>query len=121
MISKIKKKISFLLSVVYLFGAMTASRAAFTVPGDTGLPNPGGGFKAVVEALLNWILAIVGLIAIIGFVISGIQYLTSAGDDDRIETAKKNMTYCIVGVVVALSAYIVVKAVNTVLSGQNRF
>ena len=66
-----------------------------------------------------WILALIGMIAIIAFVISGIQYLISAGDEGMIETAKRNMTYSIVGVLVALSGWVIIKAINQFLGGCN--
>lgn len=70
---------------------------------------------------MKWLLGIVGFLGIIAFVISGIQYLTSAGDDDQISTAKRNMKYSIIGVVVALSGMIVITAVTAFLGGNARF
>ena len=69
---------------------------------------------------MKWLLAILGFIAIIGFVIAGILYLTAAGDEKRIGTAKNAMTYSIVGVIVALVGYVIVGAVDSWLrAGSN--
>ena len=84
---------------------------------SSGLPGAGSSIYAVISVTLSWLLGIFGFIAIIGFVISGIQYLTAAGDDSQIETAKTNMKYSVVGVIVALSGFLIVQAVDRWLSG----
>lgn len=66
--------------------------------------------------ILNFLLQIFGIIAIIALVISGIIYLTSFGDEDRIKTAKKSVTYSIIGIVVALSGMIVIKTMKIFLN-----
>ena len=71
--------------------------------------------------LLNWILAIFGIVGIIGFIISGIMYMLAAGDTSKIETAKKAMTASILGVVVGLSGLVVLYAVQSALSGTAFF
>lgn len=63
------------------------------------------------QGLMNWFLGIIGALTVIAFVISGIQYLTSAGDEKMAETAKRNMTYAIIGLVIALAGLIIVNAV----------
>lgn len=73
----------------------------------------------IVKNLMNWILAIFGFIAIIGFVISGLQYLFSTGDEGMAETAKRNMKYCIIGIVVALSAWVIIQAIDAALTATN--
>lgn len=83
-------------------------------PTGTGLSE--NSVLEIVTRFVNWLLAIFGFIAILGFVISGIQYLTSAGDESQAETAKRNMKYSIIGVVVALSGWIVILFVEALLN-----
>ena len=83
--------------------------------GDQSL-LPDASVYNIVSGTMDWLLAIFGFIAIIGFVISGIMYLTAAGDDGRIKTAKTAMTWSIVGVIVALVGYVVVTTVDSWLS-----
>jgi hypothetical protein len=89
-----------------------------TVP-ETGLPSPSGGIKDILSNVLTWILGIIGMIAIISFAVSGFQYFFAAGDEKRMETAKRNLTYSILGVIVALSGLIIIKAVDTALRGSS--
>ena len=80
----------------------------------TGLP--GGTFEDVVNSFMLWIIALIGFISIIALVISGIMYLTSAGNDKQISTAKTAMTWSIVGIIVALSGYIIINTIDFLLS-----
>jgi hypothetical protein len=82
---------------------------------DLGLP--GGTITGIISNLIFWILSIFGMIAIIGFAISGIMYLTSAGNDTQIESAKKAMKWSLVGVVVGLIGLVILFAVTNLLGG----
>ena len=88
------------------------------------LPTSGdaGGISAdsvyvVIQRLLWYLLGIIGILAVVGFVISGIMYITAAGDEDRVEMAKKMLTYSIVGIVVALLGLVIVTALSYVTRG----
>ncbi len=70
----------------------------------------------IISNLALWLLAIFGFIAVIGFVISGILYLISAGDEDAQERAKRAMIYSITGVLVGLAGLVVITAIDYFLS-----
>lgn len=84
---------------------------------QTGLP--GGSIIGIIEGAMYWLLAIFGMIGVIGFLISGILYLTSAGDEDQLKKAKSSMTWSIVGVIVGLAGLVIIGAINTWLSGSS--
>jgi hypothetical protein len=67
--------------------------------------------------VLNFLLSIVGIIAIISLVIAGGMYMTAYGDDTRIGTAKKMATYSIIGIAVALISLIAVQQVAKLITG----
>ena len=66
----------------------------------------------LVQNAMNWLLGLVGVLAVIAFVISGILYLTAAGDEEQIEKAKTTMMYASIGLVVAFLGLIVVNAIS---------
>ncbi len=80
---------------------------------------PSGSITGIITNIMQWILALIGVIAIIAFVIAGIIYLTSAGDEDRAQQAKRAMTYSIIGVIVALMGLVIIIAVNNMLTGAD--
>lgn len=79
---------------------------------------PGGRLIDIITGILTFLLAIIGIISIIGFVVAGILYLTSAGDEDQIKRAKRAMNYSIIGVIVALAGYVAIIAAEDLLWGD---
>jgi Type IV secretion system pilin len=86
-------------------------------PTNTGLSD--APLKDVLASFMFWLLAIVGMIAIIAFVISGMQYLSAVGDAKMAEKGKANMLNSIIGVIVALSGLVIIRAIETLFSGQS--
>lgn len=78
----------------------------------TNLSNVSVGTQ--LRTVLLWLLAIVAILGIIGFVVAGVLYVTAAGDEDQIAKAKSTMMYSIIGVIVALLGYIVVTQIGQI-------
>jgi hypothetical protein len=109
---------------------LLAPVATFALPNNwqtRGNPNavsaglPGGSIYNIIASTLSWLLGILGFIAVVGFVISGILYLTAAGNETQIEKAKNAMTYSIIGVIVALMGYVIIRAVTAWLGESDTF
>ena len=112
------KKTAYALATV-LAAAPALAFAQFQAPTGTNLPS--ASITNIVTNIMNWLLMMVGILGVIGFVIAGILYLTAAGDDDMIGRAKKAMVYSIVGVLVALIGLVVIRAVQGLLGGSSSF
>jgi hypothetical protein len=97
----------------------SSAGAGVVIPTNTGLADPAGGIKQILSNILTWMLQIIGVIAIIGFIVSGIQYMLSAGDESMIKTAKRNMMYSILGIIVALASFVIIQAIDFALRGQS--
>ncbi len=82
---------------------------------------PGSTVQSVLMNLLQWLLGVVGIIALISFVISGIQYFVAAGDETRMQSAKRTMVYSIIGVVVVSASYVIIQAINFALQAKTIF
>jgi hypothetical protein len=111
-----KKILVFSVALFLVFGSRIVF-ADWQIQDDYGLP--GGTITDIVVNILNWMLGLIGVVGIIGFVIAGILYLTSVGDSGRIETAKNAMMFSIIGVIVALSGFVALKAIETMLEGRD--
>ncbi|MEP7163036.1 MAG: pilin [Candidatus Moraniibacteriota bacterium] len=94
------------------WGTGRANSAGSGLPSDT--------LYGTISRIMNWLLGILGFIAIIGFVIAGILYLTAAGNEGQIEKAKNAMTYSIIGIIVALVGYVAVRVAEGLLSAGNQ-
>ena len=109
-----------ILGMVNVGGAILFPRlvSAQWVPGDLALFGlPGGAVSSIVANVMYWLVMILGVVAVIGFVISGILYLTAAGNEDQAKQAKRAMTYSIIGVIVGLLGLIVLRAAFRLLKG----
>ncbi|MFC1623219.1 pilin [Patescibacteria group bacterium] len=84
---------------------------------DAQLPR--GTITGIVTNIMKWILGLVGVFGIIGFAIAGIWYLTSAGDEDKMNKGKNGMIWSIIGVIVALLGYVIIQAVDAMLGGSS--
>lgn len=88
-----------------------------TVLGATGSSSVDAaiGLKQIATNTLTLLLSIVGIIAIISLVIGGIMYMTAYGDEKRVETGKKIVTYSIIGIAIALGSLVIVKQIAGLL------
>lgn len=103
--------------------AQTTSNGGYEMPTNTNLPGSSSniGIADVLNNFLKWLLAIFGSLALISFVISGIQYFLAAGDDKRMQDAKRNMLYSIIGVAVGLSGFVIIQAIDKALNATSKF
>lgn len=86
--------------------------------GFSGIPSAISSATPLAEIIANvldFMLTMVGVLAIIGFTISGIMYVTSAGDSSKADTAKKMMLYSIIAVAVTGAGMIILKQVLELL------
>ena len=116
-----KNKIRSFFSIISL-ALMTApalAMAQFQAPGDSNLPQ--ASVMDIVRNFMKWLLIIVGILGVIGFAIAGVLYLTAAGDEDRIKSAKSAMIYSIVGIIVAMLGMVVINAAQKFLGAQSGF
>lgn len=108
-------------------GAATTQKcgANFTDIGGVCFPTNTGLSSAPIYVILSnifsWLMALFTTFAVIAFVISGIQYFMASGDESLAESAKTNATNAILGIIVGLSGFIIIRAIATALSGQGYF
>jgi hypothetical protein len=67
--------------------------------------------------VLNLLLSVLGIIAIISLVVGGGMYLTSYGDEKRIETGKKIIQFSIIGIIIALGAVVIINEISRLIAG----
>lgn len=86
---------------------------------ETGLPDTA--IEQILFTFMQWLFGIFGFLAIITFLIAGIQYFMAAGNPDTAKKAKQNIIYSIIGIVVALSGFIIITAISNFLEGYYYF
>jgi len=119
----IKKLLSFVfvLAIVGLpFVAGAQLNVKSTEMAASGLSGNDVSFYDVIVTVMNWLLIVITVLAVIGFIISGVYFITAAGTG-RVEDAKHWLTYSIIGIIVALIGYIIVQLVDNLLKGNETY
>lgn len=112
---KIRSSIISLFIVLYALCANSASALTkWTAPKKPSGSVPTDFDKAIMN-LTNWILGFVAMIAVLVIIWGGVNYLTSAGNEDQARTGKKVIQYGLMGLVIAGIAYALVKVIVTVI------
>ena len=82
-----------------------------------GIPNTGpASFKALFEGIAKAVGGIIAALGTVMFIISGAIYVTSGGNPQRMDLAKKTLIYAIIGMVVGLAATAIVDWVAKIVS-----
>ena len=113
------KKIMKVLSLSYVVAYAMSYSTAFAQISTWGAEEKPAGvptdIRAAIMNVTNWILGFISIIATLVIIYGGVLYLTAAGNEDNVATAKKTISYGIIGVVIAGLAYAMVIVVSTVI------
>lgn len=96
--------------------APTLLKEIYTILGAKEIPGEVSAAPTIAQIafkVLDFLLSIVGVLAIIMLIVGGIMYLTAAGNEDQIDKGKKLIKYAIIGIVIALAALVIVKQIAT--------
>ncbi|MDH5533405.1 MAG: pilin [Candidatus Pacebacteria bacterium] len=70
------------------------------------------GFACLIGNVLSVAITLIGMLALVMFVIASFRYLTSGGNSKSTEQAKGTITYAVAGLVVAVSAFIILNLIS---------
>ena len=110
-------------------------KIALTIPGSSdqpsqslaspsGIPRQLGGDLStsgtqLFQTGVTWLLFVAATLAILVMMWAGIQWITSSGDPIKLASAKRRLLYAIVGLVIAVSAFFIVRLIITILGGNS--
>jgi hypothetical protein len=78
-------------------------------------PRDVKGAEDIIINIIGLLLSLGGVVAVVSLVYSGIIYLTAGDDSGKTETAKKNITWALIGLAMAAGALLIVQIVANVL------
>ena len=64
-----------------------------------------------IQNIINWVLAALGLVAVIMIIVGGFNYMTSQGDTAKTKKGRDSILYGIIGLLIALLAFAIVNFV----------
>lgn len=110
-----KKIIIVSLSFLILFGfSLSVFAAVETLPTGT---NSVTAIVTIIERLANWIFTILMAVAVIMLLLAAFNWLTSAGNEDKLSSARKMLIWALVGIAVALAARGLVAIIRALVTG----
>lgn len=85
---------------------------------QSGVNRSGGSgnstnLNTFIERIINAVLFLLGAIAVLMIIIGGFRYVMSNGDPSAAKSAKDTILYAVIGLIVAIIAYAVVRWVIT--------
>jgi len=113
-----KKWLIGIMSLVWALGLMSLSPATVNAQGQgpdvwgsstqdayVGIGLSESDPRDVVAGIIKVVLGFLGTIAVVLIIIAGFQWMTAAGNEDKVGKAKKIMTAAVTGLVIVLMAY----------------
>lgn len=85
-------------------------------------PTQGSGavsISTILTRVVNFILLIAGGLAVIYLIYSGILYITAAGNPDAAKKGQQGVINAIIGIVIIMLAFFLVRAATTLGSNVN--
>lgn len=70
------------------------------------------GLEAMVAKILNIIISLAGVVLLLMLIMGGFGYITSGGDKEKAAKAKNTLTYAILGLVVILGAWLIIRLIE---------
>lgn len=74
--------------------------------------SAGTSLTGLITTVINWMLAIAGLVAILFLIIGGFWYITSAGNEETAEKGKNTAINAIIGIVIIILSYVIVNVIS---------
>ncbi|MBI4224157.1 MAG: hypothetical protein HY609_04430, partial [Deltaproteobacteria bacterium] len=70
---------------------------------------------SLIIGLIQIALWIVGLLAVLFVIVGGYRYVTAHGNEEQAEAAKKTLTHAIIGVVIVVLSFVIVRVITNAL------
>lgn len=93
------------------------------VEGPSGIPTGGleGHGTNIIQVTINLLFVFGIIIAIVFIFISGIQWIISGGEKQKLQNARNRLVYSFVGLIVITIAFAIVNIIVTLIGGNPKF
>lgn len=89
----------------------------YTINAPAGIPETSHSNKAI-EKIIEWgvttLLVISTILAIFFLIYGGIKWITSGGDQKAVESARKTVTYAIIGLCVIFASFMILNFISAI-------
>lgn len=74
---------------------------------------------AVIQNVVGFALIASGIVAVIFIIWAGARYVTSGGDQKRVDAARKTLTWAIIGLIIILMSFFIVNFIGVLTGTQD--
>ena len=113
--NKLIRKVSLSIFVAAVLFVTKIKEAGAQINIEIKNPIKTSDFAKIVENFLLWILSVAGVLTLFMLVLGGIMYMTAGGDEQKVATAKKVVTWTIIGLALILASYSIIKVLDQIL------
>lgn len=107
-----KRNLLTALATVATLALPTASYAVISyVDPSTSIGLGTADLKDTVVNIINWVLGLLGIVAVIMILWGGFTWLTAAGNEEKVEKAREVISAAVIGLVIILLAWAIVNYV----------
>lgn len=101
------------LAPMYLALANSSAVYAQAQPGEW-IPDTGvqGDLPSLIRRILDFAIGFAVVVCVVILIFAGYQYMTANGDENKIQTATKSLTWAIIGLIICFVAVILVRFVG---------
>jgi len=89
-------------------GKCSACQGVAELGSSQDCSSNGNTFTHIIKVAVNILSYIIGIVAIIMIIVSGLRFILSGGNSNNIEVAKKTLLYALLGLVLAALAQVIV-------------
>ncbi|OGH76835.1 MAG: hypothetical protein A2224_01135 [Candidatus Magasanikbacteria bacterium RIFOXYA2_FULL_40_20] len=113
------------VNVASVYGNTNAPLVPNSPPGVSTLQDPLGGtnvkgsgdkINPLIKKIIDTALGVLGSVTLLVFVAGGLMWLTSGGNEQKVDKGTKTMLYATIGIFVIFSAYAVLSTLIKVLT-----
>lgn len=89
----------------------------------TGVPSGGllSGGPNILQVALNLLFLFAILLALFMIIFSGIQWITSSGDKQKVAAARNRLTYSLIGLLIIAFSFVIINTILDLLGYNPRF
>lgn len=120
-------KVANIISIFVVFALLLSpflvgAQGDFKIPKSDADPLSGEETASdIITRIISILLAIAGLVAVIFLIVGGFRYITAGGNEESSESAKKTIQNAIIGIVIIILAFVIVRVVaNALISGKSK-
>ena len=96
------------------------SAAAIPLPTCSSLNGvnctAGTSITGLITTIINWMLALAGLIAVFFLVVGGFRYIAAGGNEESAEKGRSTVINAIIGIVIIVLSYVIVNVVSNLVT-----